>query len=267
MKSLTRFFLITLLMTVSVFANGTEIKKIGIIIMHGKGGSPTKNVADLASALEAKSYLVANLEMPWSGSRDYDASVGAADKQVETALDTLRNKGASKLFVAGHSQGGLFALHFGNAHHVDGIIAIAPGGNVSSATFREKVGSAVELARKLVADGKGEEKNRFLDFEGAKGTTPVNATAANYLSWFDPDGAMNQTAAVTGMNPKIPVLYIAPKNDYPGLIKANPAMFAALPRNPLTRLVEPDATHVNAPSASVNEIAQWTTEVSQHMHR
>jgi len=59
-----------------------DAPKIGIVIMHGKGGSPSKHVADLASALEGKGYLVANLEMPWSGKRDYDATVSAAEEQV-----------------------------------------------------------------------------------------------------------------------------------------------------------------------------------------
>ena len=80
---------------------------IGVVVMHGKGGSPTKHVASLASALEQKGYLVANLEMPWSGNRQYDASVEAADKEVGAALDAMRAKGAKKVFVAGHSQGGL----------------------------------------------------------------------------------------------------------------------------------------------------------------
>jgi pimeloyl-ACP methyl ester carboxylesterase len=255
-------FLAALLMTAVTYADSMQPAKIGIVIMHGKGGSPTKNVSDLASALEAKGYLVANLDMPWSGRRDYDASVDAADNEVEAALAILRNKGATKVFVAGHSQGGLFALHFANAHVIDGLIAIAPGGNVDSAVFREKVGASVEQARKLIADGKGNGKTGFMDFEGAKGTTPVHSTAAIYLSWFDPDGAMNQSMAVKNMSPTIPVLYIAPKNDYPGLFKANPAMFAALPANPLTRLYEPNTNHLGAPSGSLDEIVKWTADVA-----
>lgn len=141
----------------------------GIVIMHGKGGSPAKHVADLASSLESKGYLVANLEMPWSARRDYDVSVAAAEQEVESALDRLRARGARKLFVAGHSQGGLFALYFGGRHPVDGVIAMAPGGNVGNQIFREKLGESVEQARKLVADGKGDEKTRLLDYEGAQG--------------------------------------------------------------------------------------------------
>ena len=236
---------------------------IGIVVMHGKGGAPTKHVAELAASLEDKGYLVANLDMPWSGQRDYDADVAAAERQVAAALATLRTKGATKLFVAGHSQGGLFALYFGGKHPVDGIVAIAPGASVGSPIFREKLGAAVAQARKLVGEGKGDEKARFLDFESSRGTYPVVATAANYLAWFDPDGAMNQVLAMKNMNPQVPVLYIAPTGDYPGLQKIKQSMFAALPRHPLTRLYEPDASHLGAPSASVDEILRWTREAAR----
>jgi|ERR1043166_529300 alpha-beta hydrolase superfamily lysophospholipase len=236
--------------------------KIGIVIMHGKGGSPSRHVTELASALEQKGYLVANLEMPWSGRRDYDVNVGAAVTQVESALGTLRSNGAQKLFVAGHSQGGLFALYLGGKQPVDGIIAIAPGGDVSNAIFRSRLGASVDLARKLIADGKGEEMTRFSDFEGAKGTYPVLTTPSAYLSWFDPDGAMNQTTALKQVNPQVPVLFIAPTGDYPGLRKIKDQSFSLLPGNPLNKLYEPDSSHLNAPSASRDEIVRWTTEVA-----
>jgi predicted alpha/beta-hydrolase family hydrolase len=88
----------------------TPAPGIGMVIMHGKGGSPTRHVAELAAALASRGYLVANLDMPWSGQRNYDADVAAAERQVVSALDGLRARGAAKLFVAGHCQGGLFAL-------------------------------------------------------------------------------------------------------------------------------------------------------------
>ena len=236
--------------------------KIGIVIMHGKGGSPTKHVADLASFLEDKGYLVANLEMPWSGRRQYDVDVGGAEKEVEAALAELRRKGATKLFVAGHSQGGLFAFHCGGTHSIDGVIAIAPGGNVANRVFREKLGESVEQARQLVAEGKGGEKTQFIDLEGSRGTSPVISTPAAYLSWFRPDGAMNQMIAAKHVNPQVPVLFIAPTGDYPGLLKVKQRMFDALPRHPLTKLYEPDSTHLDAPSASRDEVLRWTSQVA-----
>ncbi len=250
-----------LLLPQKAIAEASHVK-IGIVIMHGKGGSPAKHVSNLASALEGKGFLVANLEMPWSGRRNYDVNVNGAEKEVESALSSLRSKGAQKLFVAGHSQGGLFALYFGNRHVVDGIIAIAPGGNVGSPIFGEKLGDSVALARKLIAEGKGDEKTKLFDYESGKGVYPIITSPSSYLTWFDPEGAMNQMAAVTNMNPAIPVLYIAPTNDYPGLIEAKQRMVNALPKNPRTKLYEPDSSHIDAPSASINEIAEWTTAIA-----
>jgi pimeloyl-ACP methyl ester carboxylesterase len=240
----------------------TTSSPIGIVIMHGKGGSPAKHVSDLASSLEGKGYLVANLEMPWSGKRDYDVDVSAAEKEVESALETLRAKGAKRLFVAGHSQGGLFAFYFGSKHVIDGVIAIAPGGSVNSNVFREKIGESVALARKLIDEGKGNEKQRFLDYEGAKGTYSIASTPSAYWSWFDPNGAMDQMAAIKKMSSKIPVLFIAPTDDYPALQRLKPLMFGALPSNHLSKLYEPVSSHLGAPSASLDEIVRWTAEVA-----
>lgn len=236
-------------------------QKIGIVIMHGKGGSPSKHVSDLASSLEDKGYLVANLEMPWSGRRDYDVNVSTAEKEVEAALSSLRNKGAQKVFVAGHSQGGVFTLHFAGKHAVDGIICIAPGGNVGSMVFRENLGDSVARAKQLVAEGKGDGKIKLDDYEGKKGVYPVMTTPAVYLTWFDPDGAMNSERAARAVNPQVPILWIVAERDYPGLRKVNIPMFETLPKNTHTRLYEPSSDHLGAPSASHDEIVRWISEV------
>ena len=111
---------------------------IGIVVMHGKGGSPTRYVVDLARALEGKGLRVANVEMPWSGKLNYSLPVSSGEETVAAALDSLRGEGARKLFVAGHSLGGAFALHIAGRIAVDGIIAIAPGGNGARGTPRRR---------------------------------------------------------------------------------------------------------------------------------
>lgn len=243
----------------SVVAQG---EPIGIVIMHGKGGSPTKFVADLARSLEGKGYLVANLEMPWSGSRNYDVNVSRAEEEIEAAVAGLRGKGAKKVFVSGHSQGGLFALHVAGKHSVDGVIAIAPGGSVASPVFREKLGESVTRARQLVAEGKGNEPTRLEDYEGSRGAYPIVTIPAAYVTWFDPEGAMNMPRAARAANPQIPILWIVPKRDYPGLLKTTIPTFGTLPTNALTKLYEPGSDHLGAPSASAEEIVRWTREVA-----
>jgi pimeloyl-ACP methyl ester carboxylesterase len=230
--------------------------------MHGKGGRPDRHVSILAEGLERKGWLVANIEMPWSGRRDYDVDVAAAEKEVTAALDGMRAKGAKKLFVAGHSQGGVFALYYASRNPLDGVIPIAPGGSVDSPVYAQNIGSAVSLARRMVADGKGSERGTFRDYEGSKGTTDVHTTAAVYLTWFDPDGAMNQGKSSRAIPAGVPILYVAPRNDYPGLIRIKGAMFSMLPANPLTRMAEIDSDHLNAPRNSIDDIARWISEVA-----
>jgi pimeloyl-ACP methyl ester carboxylesterase len=238
-----------------------EAPKPGIVIMHGKGGSPARHVSDLAARLERSGFLVANLEMPWSGKRSYDVSVAEAENEVLGALDRLRKEGATKLFVAGHSQGGVFALYFASRHPVDGIIAIAPGGSVESQVFREKLGPSVERARQLVAEGKGDEKARLEDYEGSKGTYTVLSAPAVYLTWFDPDGAMNASRSAQVVKPETPILWLVAKRDYPRLRQDNIRLFDQFPANPLSRRVEPASDHLGAPSASADEIVRWVGEV------
>lgn len=262
MKHIYALFLIFIMAIPSVSVEQIPPSTIGIIVMHGKGGMPTKNVLDMATTLERKGYLVANIEMPWSKKRDYDVDVEAAYKEVESAISGLRSKGAQKVFIAGHSQGGLFALSTGSRVVSDGIIAIAPGGNVGSMIYKEKLGEVISDAQKLVEQGMGNEKTTLFDFEGSKGKYAIATAPRIYLSWFDPNGAMNQEKAIKKINPDIPVLFIAPTGDYPGLLKVKQMMFDALPKNLKTKLYEPSANHTGAPSASVEEIMQWTIFVA-----
>ena len=258
---LLRFLLIVVCAALP-FAARAQSDSIGIVVMHGKGGSPTRLVAELARALEGKGYRVANLEMPWSGGRNYDLDVASAEQQVEVALNELRAKGAKKVFISGHSQGGAFALHLAGRLAADGVIAISPGGDVSTRFYREKVSSSLARARQLVADGKGAEPVQLEDFEGSRGNYPVVAVPAAYVTWFDPDGAMNMERAVKAANPQVPILWVAPTRDYPALIKANPSLYRMLPANSRNRFVEPNSDHRGAPTASEDDIVRWTREIA-----
>ena len=235
---------------------------IGIVLMHGKGGSPGRFVSDLATALEFHGYLVANIEMPWSRKRQYDVDMNTSDREIATAVEALRAKGAKKVFVAGHSQGAVNALLFAGKHRVDGVIAIAPGGSHGAGPFRDALGSYVSKAKSLIEAGRGDEKYQFADMEGSKGTFPITTTAAIYYDWFNPDGPHNVDYACRNVMGGTPALYIAPTRDYPGLIQGKFLNFRALPSHPLTRMYEPESDHLHAPEASSGEIIRWMNEVA-----
>jgi esterase/lipase len=237
---------------------------MGIVIMHGKAGSPSKHVADLAKALKKAGYLVANIEMPWSGKRNYDVSTEAAEMEIEKALASLRADGAQKVFVSGHSQGGGFALHFGGKHQVDGIICIAPGGNISdrSPVYNKFLAPSIEKAKQLVAEGKGDKKTTLKDYEASRNTYSIKTVPSAYLTWFDPNGAMSMFRAAKQMNSQVPVLWMVAEKDYPQLITLNAQIYPNIPSNPLSRTYTPKSDHLGAPEASIEEIIRWTTEVA-----
>lgn len=260
MGAFCRAFACLLLAALSLSAAAQEL--LGAVIMHGKGGSPTGLVADLAKSLESKGFLVANLEMPWSAKRDYDVTTAKAEEEVKAALTAMRARGAKKVFIIGHSQGGVFALHLAGTIKADGFVAIAPGGSAANRSFQERIGDSLARAKELVAAGKGNEPAELYDFENAKGSYRVKATPAVYVTWFDPAGPMSQEHAVKAVNPDVPVLWVGPTRDYPGLLKFSLPLYRDLPRNPQTRLYEPNADHRGAPTAAADEIARWMREVA-----
>lgn len=234
---------------------------VGVVVMHGKASSPDKAVSSLASALQSHGFQVANLEMPWSGRREYDVGLDAAVAEVTRALDAMRAKGATRLFVAGHSQGGLFAVHYGGQHKVDGIITIAPGGQVDMAGFMRTLGEHVAKAKQMVAEGQGEETATFGDYEGRRGVTRLRTTAASYLSWFDPFGA-HTTRAFGRVKEGTPVLYVAATGDYPPLARVRDANFSSLPKHDASRLLMVEADHIGAASAANEQIADWIRAIA-----
>jgi len=236
--------------------------KIGIVILHGNG-HPTKHIDGLARKLESSKFLVAYPEMPWSENRRYDAPVDDAVGQVTAAFDKLKEQGAKKIFIAGHSKGGVFALYYASKHSVDGLIAIAPGGNVGGNKFRNKLESSVKKAEKLIASGEGNKKAKFQDWEGVRGLTDVQAPPYAYLTWFDPDGAMNSKNSARHISANVPILWIVAKDDYEGLRKVNIPMFDLFPSNAKTRFYEPSSTHLKAPLDAADEIIKWVSEVSK----
>ena len=70
--------LITLLrLTIAIVAllgaNAGYTQALGVVMMHGKWGTPPPWHLTVSSAIEHEGWTVIELTMPWSGSRLYDA--------------------------------------------------------------------------------------------------------------------------------------------------------------------------------------------------
>lgn len=248
---------------IAASAAAQETSAIGVVILHGKGGRPEGLTRPLAvSLIQQKGWHVANIEMPWSGRRQYDVDVQSAAEEVSAAIRALRQLGASRIFLAGHSQGAVFAVHYATKYPLDGLILIAPGGNVATRFYQKQIGASVARARQLVAEDKGKAPGEFDEFEGGKGHWTLRTTAETYLSWFDPDGAMNLMKSAAALPKDLPVLQVTPTGDYPALLRTKQELFDALPAHPLKQLHEPVSDHRGAPRNAAAEIARWIGEVA-----
>src|SRR3954466_16237680 len=88
---------------------------LGIVLLHGKQGSPSGYVRELASALRSKGHLVSTPTMPWAKDRIYDASFDQAMIEIDREVESLRQKGAKFIVVAGHSLGANAALGYASS--------------------------------------------------------------------------------------------------------------------------------------------------------
>lgn len=234
--------------------------RVGIVVMHGAGARGT-SMADFAARLKAQGHLVANLDMPWSNEDAHAVPVAAAERQVLGAVDSLRRQGAQKLVLAGFSKGGMFAGYMATRTVVDGLVALAPNGGAD----QKKLQDELAKARALIAAGKGEERALLHDADVVGETRyPIpNAVPSAYVTWFDPQGALNFERIFRGQRPGMPVLLVVPTRDLANLVKIKQPLFQGLPPHPGHRLFEPETDHLGAVRLSTDEVLRWIAEVVQ----
>ena len=219
---------------------------IGIVLLHGKTGSPDTVINQLAIALQGAGYLVDTPEMCWSRRRIYDRAFLDCLTEIDSAIGRLKGRGAGRIVVAGMSQGGDAALAYGARRaNLAGIIALAPAAAPERQVGLGDIAQNVAQARALVAAGRGDETASFVD-RNASGPFSVRTTATIYLSYLDPLGPANMLDSVRKLH--APLLWVAGSAD-PSQTGAN-AEFNQAPANPLNRFVMVASAHLGTPNAA-----------------
>ena len=262
---------LALVLTLAVSAARAD-QKIGVVLLHGKLGSPigmggpgTQPVgARLMAALKGAGYLVAAPEMCWSKRRGFDKPRADCLAEIDTAVAGLKKDGATAIVVGGVSLGGNVAIEYGATHAgLLGVIGIGPADDARAKSGRPEIAAAIARARQLAAAGKGDQSDSFVDVNtGAQGSYPmaVNTTARIYLSFFDP-------ATVGGIADRVaklqaPILWIAGSAD-PTQREAETRVFALAPANPMNRFVRVQANHLTAADAGSDAVLAWLGELAK----
>jgi drug/metabolite transporter (DMT)-like permease len=237
------------------FAQWAVAGDLGVVLLHGKGGSPTGYIRGLADALQAKGYPVAAPAFAWSKDRIYDASFEAAMLEIDQAAQELRQKGAKSIVVAGHSLGANVALGYAARREgLAGVIALAPAHSPESANFARRLSGEVSRARDLVAAGRGKERLRFGDLNQGQ-SVAVNATPEIYLSWMDPDGAAVMPRSAAAFKASTPLLVVNGQFDRSS--RGPDYFFDKAPPHPKSKFVVVSSDHFDVPAAAVDVVESW----------
>lgn len=245
-----------LLAVVGVFASlPAWAGDLGVVLMHGKWGmtKPDNALGKLAARLEAKGIAVVTPEMPWSAKRNLEQGYEESMAEIDKAVADLKAQGASRIVVAGQSMGSNAALGYAARRDgLAGVMVLSPG-HVPD-LWGQKFAGDLAKARKMIADGKGAERSTFNDFNQGTGKE-IEASAEDYLSWFDPDGP-----AVFPKNAKAihaPLLWLVGSDDFIAG-KGEAYAYADAPANPRNEYVVIDgANHGNAPIKGVKAVIKW----------
>jgi pimeloyl-ACP methyl ester carboxylesterase len=224
---------------------------IGVVFLHGKQSMPEEHIP-LADAITAAGFLLARPEMCWSGRRIYDRDYLHCLREIDRAIERLKQRGAAAFVIAGHSLGANGALAYGARHDVRGVIALAPGHMPELRASQPSIAESLARARTLIAVGRGDVRTAFADFNGDLAIM-VMATPTAYLSFFAPDSPAVMPSNAARLT--APLLYVVGSDD--PFQHGPDYIFARVPPHPLNRYVTVPAGHFATSEAASEVVVAW----------
>lgn len=240
------------LMCWSMYAAAATPAETGVVFLHGKESSTNaKLYSRILDGLRQAGFRMSAPEMTWSRNRIYDTDVEGAMQEIDRAVKTLREAGAQRVVIVGHSMGANGAIRYAATRTIDGIVTLAPGHQPEF--IAKQLTNDVARAREMIAQGKGQEKETFRDVNVGHELT-VNTTAAIYLSWLDPAGDAVMPANAAKVK-ALPVLMVVGSKD--PVTRSKDYIFGKFPEHAKSRFVTVDVDHREVPDAAVDQVVEW----------
>ena len=261
---LRRFFSIlaisSLLLTFGLCTAQAQ-ERIGVLLLHGKnpGSNLDPNSGVLKGIFEQQGWLVTFPDMPWSRARYLDGGLDKALAEMGGHIKALRDQGATKIVIAGHSMGVPAAMAYAaRGGDVDALVLLAPGHiplGYYTYPVLKIVRESIDEARALVADGKGNASERFSDINQGRRQVVVT-TAADYLSWFDPTSDAEMSVTAPRIPASVAVMTVVGEKD-PLFNRAKTYFVDKLPANPKNSFLEVTGGHLDTPRVSSDAVVAW----------
>lgn len=235
------------------WASAQAAGNVGVLFMHGKWASGIKPLENLRQQLVQAGYLVAMPAMPWSASGNYNRSYEDTMTDIDGFVATLRSQGATRIVVGGQSLGANAAIGYGARRRgLMAIVAISPG-HVPELGANPQVVDSVARARAMVAAGRGNDFDMFMDInQGAR--RMIRMTAAIYLSYWDPAGPA--VMPVNAAKLSAPLLWVVGADD-PMSARGAAYAFNKAPPNPSSRFLAVAGAHMTVVQSIGAQVVAW----------
>lgn len=233
-------------------------KNCAVVLMHGKWRNP-HDMTHFGRRLEPV-CTYKSIEMPWAQRRGYDQPYAVALDEISKTVSAFRSEGYRLVVVAGHSFGANAAMaYMATKGDADAVIALAAG-HSPQYSYSQGIGKeAVDKARELVAQGKGEETVTMDDLNQGRRES-IRMSAVSLWSYFDPNGLGHMPRTASEFKKPVPFLWVIGTGD-PLYRLGEAFIYAKAPAQPLSRYLVVDAGHVNTPDVAVGQVVEWLQQV------
>lgn len=256
MPEMKSFRALALILALTLLPTLAAAQQIGIVLMHGKWGTPQGPTQPLEAALRGAGYHVISRDMAWSNTRAYDQTLDEAMVEIDRQVAELRAGGARRIVVGGQSMGASMALAYGARHpEIDAIMALAPGHNPEQFQRNPEMAQSLEKARAMVTAGRGQQTANFDDLNQGR-SRQVSAKASVYVSFFDPQGDAVMPRNAARLSPHTALLVVVGTHD-PNYASGPGGLFNHAPQNPHSAYHNVEADHFGTPAASRQIVLDW----------
>lgn len=193
------------------------------ILIHGKhsgseyGSDCSLDILD--RSLRDKNFLVDFKTYPWGvkkvDNKFYWDTFESAVPMIDEAIQNLKDAGATRVFLIGHSMGGNACLYYATQRsNFDGIVLLAPAHNLHLHLFAQIHRWSVDQAKQMIDIGQGNELSHFADYDSTGSITVLNVPATNYYSMLNPVGSANMQSNAKRIQSPLNVLAISGTRDF-----------------------------------------------------
>jgi pimeloyl-ACP methyl ester carboxylesterase len=233
---------------------------LGVIVLHGKQGTPTGNqgLSVIAANLQSAGHKVVVPAAPWGrgGWETINVTVEEALAQLDGYAAQLRAQGAGRIVVIGHSLGACVGLAYAvERGNLAGLVMLAPGHNPAGRYRNDKARAEVDRAHALVQQGKGNETMSGGDSNQGNNIT-MSVRAAVYWSWHNPNGLASMPAEAPRLPATTPLLLVIGEKD-PSFARTEGMIYRPAAKHPYSKYVTNGANHFETPMAATKVVTDW----------